>query len=233
MGKTRYTTFETPEQLEHIRSLVAAGESDRAIADAIGVTPSQLSHWRRVRPKLREALTRIVTIDGKSIDQHDATRARGRRKLDNIAKLQANIDTWLEDCKREDIPPTKSGLCLMLGISKDTLARYLADTGAQSTVYQPDPISGELHPVTAADCLKRALLAVEHALEIRMMTGKSNVAGVIFDLKNNHGYTDKSETTSTQTITKTTDTTDIDTRIKELLERQEQARPFTEHAKHG
>lgn len=231
-GHARYKEFEQEEQLERIRQLVADGKSDKQVAIAIGVTPQLLSRWRKRSASIRDALTRYTTIDGKMVDRHDLCRGKPR-KIDNVTRLQAKVEAWLEECKREDIPPTRSGLCLALGISKDTLSRYLTDTTGDTTVYQADPITGELHPVTFADVLKRAILAIEHSLEIRMLTSKSNVAGVIFDLKNNHGYADKSETVSTQTVTKLTNADDIDARIKELLERQEQAKPFLNHTKSG
>lgn len=226
MGASRYKAWETAEGLERIRQWVKDGLSDTAIAEQMGITKQMLSRWRKARPLIKGALTRLVTIDGKRIDSHDLSHGAPPRKVDNVSMLQGKIDTWLQECKDKDIPPTRTGLCLMLGISKDTLSRYLADTETTSTTYQADPISGKLHPITVADVLKRAIMAIEHALEIRMLTAKSNVAGVIFDLKNNHGYADKIEQNSTQTITKTTDESDIDKRIAELLERQEQARPF-------
>lgn len=226
MGAAKYTKWETEDGLEQIRQWVKGGKSDRQIAELMGTNPQLLSRWRRARPLIRGALTRLVTIDGKRVDAHDVETRGAPRKLDNIAMIQAKVDTWLEECKEQDIPPTRSGLCLMLGVGKDALDQYLHDTETASTVYATDPLTQKLRPLTIADVLKRAILAIEHALEIRMLTSKSNVAGVIFDLKNNHGYADKSETVSTQTITKTTDESEIDARIRELLERQEQARPF-------
>jgi len=226
MGATKYTKWETAEGLAQIRQWVKDGKSDRQIAELMGTNKQVLSRWRRTRPLIRGALTRLVTVDGKRIDSHELDHGGPRRKVDNVAMLQAKIDTWLAECKERDIPPTKSGLCLLLGISKDMLPDYLNDQETASTVYMPDPLTQKLRPVTVALILKRAVLAIEHALEIRMLTSKSNVAGVIFDLKNNHGYADKSETVSTQTITKTTDESEIDARIEELLERQERARPF-------
>ena len=230
MPAARYTEVETADKLEEIRRMVKEGKTDAAIARELGLTKAQLSRWRQSRPLIREALTRLVTVDGKRIDSHDLNTGHPPRKVDNVTRLQVKVDQWLEACKRDDVPPTRSGLCLMLGISKQTLSRYLQDTGVESTVYQPDPITGKLTPVTVQDILKRAILAIEHAIELRMLTGKSNVAGAIFDLKNNHGYADKTEVSSTSTITKTTDERDIDARIAELLKRQEQARPFKKQA---
>lgn len=226
MGATKYKSWETEERLEQIRQWVKDGKSDRAIAQEMGITPQMLSRWRRARPLIKGALTRLVTIDGQRVDSHDIETRGARRKLDNIAMIQAKIDTWLEECKQKEIPPTRTGLCLLLGIGKDALDQYLHDTETKSTVYQTDPITQKLHPVTIADVLKRAILSIEYALEIRMLTAKTNVAGVIFDLKNNHGYTDKTETVSTTTITKATDESEIDKRIQELLDRQERAEPF-------
>lgn len=139
----------------------------------------------------------------------------------NVQELKVKIDGWIAECKKTDTPMTKSGLCLCLDISKDTLNAYLHSAGADTTVYSKSEIDGELHPVSVADLLKRAVLAIENSLERRMISGKGNVAGIIFDLKNNHGYADKSEVSTVNTNAKAVSDEDIDKRIAELMNKSD------------
>ncbi len=216
MAATKYKTWESEEKLEQIRRWVKDGLSDAQIAERIGIGKSLLSNWRRTRPRIKAALTRLTLVDGKQIDKHDLAPG-GRRKLNNVQELKVKIDDWIADCKSTDTPMTKSGLCLHLNISKDTLNAYLHSTSTDTTVYSKSEIDGKLHPVSVPDLLKRAVLAIENSLERRMISGKGNVAGIIFDLKNNHGYADKSEVNTVNTSVKAVSDDDIDKRIAELM----------------
>lgn len=218
MAACRYKAWEAEDKLEQIRTWVKEGLSDAQIAERIGITKSLLSNWRRTRPRIRAALVRLTLIDGKHVDKHDVSPG-GKRKLNNVQELKVKIDEWIADCKSTDTPMTKSGLCLCLDISKDTLNAYLHSTGTDTTVYSKSEIDGELHPVGVPDLLKRAVLAIENSLERRMISGKGNVAGIIFDLKNNHGYADKSEVNTVNTSVKAVSDEDIDKRIAELMDK--------------
>lgn len=79
--------------------------------------------------------------------------------------------------KREYIiPPTVSGLCEYLGIHRSTWNDYCNE---------------DLHP-EFSDTTTRARGAMRAYLEQELLTRK-DVKGVIFDLQNNYGYTDKRE----------------------------------------
>lgn len=73
-------------------------------------------------------------------------------------------------------PPSMEGLCLKLGISRDTWATYGK--------------TPELAPVVEAARLKKAAYLVGE------LSGK-HVQGIIFDLKNNYGWVDRQEVTQT------------------------------------
>lgn len=75
---------------------------------------------------------------------------------------------WLEE-------PSKAGLCLYLGISRDTWAEYAKQT--------------ELKPVT--DYVDSVML--KHLSEL--LNTKNSVQGIIFNLKANYGWTDRVEVT--------------------------------------
>lgn len=216
MPSPKYKHWEEPEQLESIRQWVKQGLTDSKISERMGIDKTLLSKWRRTRPKIRQALIRLVTVDGKQIDKHDTNEGGRKRKLNNVAELEQKINDWIEENRKSKTPLTKSSLCLYLNITKDAYNRYIQQVSDNSTVYQKSELDGELHPVSIADVLKRANLAIESQLEIGMITGRYNVTGAIFDLKNNHGYADKSDINTVNTTKKAVSDDDIDKRIKEL-----------------
>lgn len=75
---------------------------------------------------------------------------------------------WLEE-------PSKAGICLYLGISRDTWAEYAKQE--------------ELKPVT--DYVDGVML--KHLSEL--LNTKNSVQGIIFNLKANYGWTDRVEVT--------------------------------------
>lgn len=68
MPSPKYKHWEEPEQLESIRQWVKQGLTDSKIAECMGVDKTLLSKWRRTRPKIRQALVRLITVDGKQVD---------------------------------------------------------------------------------------------------------------------------------------------------------------------
>ena len=220
MPAPKYTYWISDEGQAKIKQYVKEEPTDAKVAERMGVSKALLSRWRANFVEIRRALVRLKTIDGKKVDSHDIRTGRPPRKLDNVNDLQTKIDKWMQDCKDKDIPPTRTGLCLALNISKDALYNYLHEVANPTTVYQPDPITGELRPISVQDILKRAILSIENDLEVRMIKGKGNVAGLIFDLKNNHGYADKQEVggiAGKPIESKKYDDKELDDRIQELL----------------
>ena len=109
-----------------------------------------------------------------------AKKEIGRPKLfDSAEELQAKIDAYFESDDahiiQEDVKfpaPTMSGLAMYLGIDRKSLYNYSQDD--------------EFFPT-----IKKAKLRVESFLEKRLYG--NNVTGVIFSLKNNFDWKDKSE----------------------------------------
>lgn len=96
----------------------------------------------------------------------------GRPPLfDDPEKMQERIDEYFEADGRER--PTVSGLCYFLGFEdRHAIAEYAKKPEFSATI-------------------KRAKARIENALEDALYNGA--VAGVIFNLKNNFGWKDKSE----------------------------------------
>lgn len=96
-----------------------------------------------------------------------AMNADGSVNFDGTGKPKT-ITEYLE-------PPSVAGLCIFLGVSKETWADYARDE--------------KLSPVCA-----RFKLRLERYLLGRLNSEKGkNVQGIIFNLKNNFGYADKVE----------------------------------------
>jgi len=94
-------------------------------------------------------------------------------KFANSEDMQTKIDAYFEDCNKNQIPYTITGLSLALDCDRVTLLNYSKKEEFFSTI-------------------KRAKLMVEHALEL-MLLQSSHAGGTIFNLKNNFGWKDKQE----------------------------------------
>ena len=82
-------------------------------------------------------------------------------------------------------PITISGICVHLGIAKDTWTEYSKREGF-------------------AVPMKRFKSIVENYVEDGVLNGTVNTIGGIFNLKNNHGWTDKQEITVNESSDKLT-----------------------------
>lgn len=113
--------------------------------------------------------------------------------------LQEDIDAYFEWCKENPIevyhsskiddntgkplkypidrPYTIEGLCEFLGCVRDTLIHYEKEEGYEEYF----------------DTIKRAKNKIQRNKVERALTGEAPASTSIFDLKNNHGYKDKSE----------------------------------------
>jgi hypothetical protein len=100
-------------------------------------------------------------------------------KYKTAEELQKLIDQYWENLKPEQ-PPTVTGLALALGMSRQDLINYQSRD-------------------EFFDTIKQAKQAVEEFNESRLITGNS-VAGVIFNLKNNFNWKDKTEQEVSNTI---------------------------------
>lgn len=99
-------------------------------------------------------------------------------------EMQKVIDAYFEQCdnnifgeKPKPIPYTVEGLAVALGMSRRTLLRY--ETLESHKEFRPT--------------IKKAKGKVLANLVERGLMGDSNPTATIFNLKNNYGYTDKTE----------------------------------------
>lgn len=131
-------------------------------------------------------------------------RPEGRpRKFQSPKQLENLIDQYFSTCyQTQEItdqegnkveikqlirPFTITGLALSLGTTRRTLLEY-------ATKYEPAYIPP----------IKKALEMCHNYAEEQLYTGKQ-VAGAIFNLKNNYGWVDKTEVNTTVTMKQLTD----------------------------
>ena len=99
------------------------------------------------------------------------------RKFQSVEELQEKIDAYFAGCDEKGEAYTISGLALVMDTNRQTLINYQ-----------------ELEEYASFfDTIKKAKLRVESYAENRLYSGQQ-VAGVIFSLKNNFGWKDKTET---------------------------------------
>lgn len=112
-------------------------------------------------------------------------------KFKSAEELQSKIDEYFDHCdnriryvyskKRDEVveiidpePYTMAGLAYALGVDRDTILNYEKRENYSALI-------------------KEARIRVQTDVERRLMEG-SNAAGAIFNLKNNFGYKDRTET---------------------------------------
>jgi len=99
---------------------------------------------------------------------------RGRPKAyKEVEEMKKKINKYFEECNRNNEPYTITGLCIALDICRDTLSEYM----------KKDEFS---------DTIKKAKLKVENYLEKHLIRDTSTT-GIIFNLKNNFGWSDKQQ----------------------------------------
>lgn len=92
------------------------------------------------------------------------------RKWDTPEELKADIDAWLDECEEKKNPLTITGLAIALDTNRQTLLNYENNLGEDFDAL-----------------IKKAKLMCENFAEQYLYSGK-NVAGAIFNLKNNYGW---------------------------------------------
>ena len=100
------------------------------------------------------------------------------KKYKKVSEMASSIQDYFQQCTDKMKPLTVAGLAFHLGFL-DT--QSLCD-------YESKPGYDQFHIL-----IKRAKLYILTDKEERLISGKGNVAGLIFDLKNNYGYADKQE----------------------------------------
>jgi len=111
-----------------------------------------------------------------------------QKKFQNVKELQNQIDAYFEECKESDEVVTYSGLAHSLATTRKTLWEY---------TQRGDEMS---EPITDA------LARIERYYET-ILVGRTGgqVAGLIFCMKNNFGWKDKSEIQVETDVTQLTD----------------------------
>jgi len=101
------------------------------------------------------------------------------RKFKSVKDLKKKINKYFDSCfneKGEQIRPfTMSGLAIGLGTTRETLCQYRTEFGEDFS-----------------DAIKEAVEKCQNYAEERLF-GSGQVAGVIFNLKNNYKWVDKQE----------------------------------------
>lgn len=102
--------------------------------------------------------------------------AGGRPRLyPDSEPFTAKVEEYFDAQVRLSKPPTMAGLCLFLGFDdRDSFSRY------------------ETYGDGFSRTVKRARLRIEADRNERLLDRADFTAGVIFDLKNNHGWKDRS-----------------------------------------
>ena len=95
-------------------------------------------------------------------------------KFPTVRALKARIKDYFDYVKSHDVPLTIERLCCFLDCSRNTLLNYQA--------------RDEFAPIITR--VKREILANKAEM---LLSNKGNTQGIIFDLKNNHGYRDKQD----------------------------------------
>lgn len=97
-------------------------------------------------------------------------------KYSKATEIQRKIDIYFGECVSEKQPPTVTGLAMALDMTRQQLVDY----GAKDEF---------------VDTIKKAKLKIEAFLEKRLFG--SQVAGVIFNLKNNYNWKDAQQLDAT------------------------------------
>ena len=141
-----------------------------------------------------------------------------KRSFVDTRDMQVMVDSYFEQCD-DDKPLTVVGLAVHLGISRETLNVYATgEFDHQKREFDTGDNEGDGY----SDILKRAKDMIEQDKLEKALIGKYNTAVSIFDLKNNHGYTDKIENSHKGTLGVADMTeSEIDRRIAEALSKAE------------
>ena len=95
-------------------------------------------------------------------------------KFSSVEQLESLIDQYFKACDALQRPYTITGLALYLDTTRETISDY-----KEKPEY--------------SDSLKRAKLRCENWVEEGALTNKVNATSAIFNLKNNYGWKDKTE----------------------------------------
>lgn len=224
MAASKYTEWITLDGQAQIKAWVKQGLSDGKIAEKIGISRFLFSKWRKLYPEIRNATMRYTDLaTNQAVEQHELIKAKDERKLlCNIVNLKQKISEWEQERKRGKLPLTISSLCLFLGVTKKQFNKYANNDLIESHTNIIDPFTGDVIAESVSSVLQLAKLRIESDLEDRMIKGEGSTAGIMFDLKNHHGYVDR-QTVENEIKTERKDGKTDDERIEELLSKRDGA----------
>jgi hypothetical protein len=105
-----------------------------------------------------------------------------KKKHETIEAFEAKIEAYYKKQIAAKRPLTIEGLCLALNFnSRQSLLNYEGYTDKNKKPF--------------LDAIKKARLYIQQSKIEGLLSGDYSTAGAIFDLKNNHNYKDKQETT--------------------------------------
>lgn len=114
-------------------------------------------------------------ILNEEIEKEYAKHPGGRPlKFKTPEELENAVNQYFAECEVKEKPKTMSGLALALGIDRKTLVNYSNKDEYFHTI-------------------KRARQIVEQQNEEMLVSGKGSATGIIFNMKNNFGWVDKTE----------------------------------------
>ena len=129
---------------------------------------------------MRKKKYRTATALGKAVNAYfdSVSHTEYVTVGDSINPRRVKSDSGTYIIKREFlVPPSISALCLKLGISRQTWSEY------------SDP---KKNPEFAEVC-EMARLVIEVYLEEHLLTRRKGVQGIIFNLKNNFGWSENAD----------------------------------------
>jgi len=106
-------------------------------------------------------------------------------KYKDIDELDKLIDEYFDTCDKKDKPYTVSGLALFLDTDRQSLLNWQDEERYFKELSEEDN-------KRLIDTIKKAKQRIENYAEEQLFR-KTNVTGVIFNMKNNWNWTDKQE----------------------------------------
>lgn len=132
--------------------------------------------------KAIDAYFRAITYEQTLMEVYDTGERTNKGKPIMAERELCDMDGKPIRVVRYAVAPTRQGICLALGISKDTWENYR------------DPTQDGTYPGFCAVCAE-AELRIEAYLAEQVTQRTGNVNGLMFNLQNNYGWKEKKDVT--------------------------------------
>lgn len=134
------------------------------------------------------AKTSIAVLPAGELEPREEQGKRmGRPRIfENVDAMRASFQSYVAECRGDDRPLTISGWAAFIGCGTNSLSAYYKHGGYKEGRF-------ERHDPEIAQFYEYALAVVEADKLEKALVGKYNATITIFDLKNNHGWSDKQE----------------------------------------